>query len=415
MSSLTKISGVGNAALKLLDAVGISNADDLAAGADDPDAFYQQLGEANRKAKAFKRLPSPHIISSWIEDARELVGGNGGDPPADDSGESHHHAKPNEKVPQSVIAAETDRDPARPPTQTRPESDHDLPADPPPPEREDQSHDGAPPRSEQPGGATQPEPHPMMKTAMKQHLREEREIPVRQLSEAEFTRQADDAPEAAELFDVRGNPVFTGKSADPAAPGSKKIDFDRMHTFDDVREGRIEIKPLTDDDADVPAQPTPIQTRQLQRLEPKQDGSVSRWIRRGIDHPHPVRLYFAMVFVLISRILFFVVVIGTPLVLAIYWTTGREYIYQFLPAIIAFFFFGLIHVVIAARVRCKVCHGSLLLSKRCHKNNKAHRRFPLGYSGSTAMHAVIFKWFRCMYCGTPIQLGRGKSRHHPHH
>ena len=76
----------------------------------------------------------------------------------------------------------------------------------------------------------------------------------------------------------------------------------------------------------------------------------------------------------------------------------------FLWVIGAWLFACILYVLVALRVRCRVCTNQIFFSKRCFKNIKAHRVFGLGLVGSLALHAIIFTWFRCMYCGTAIRL-----------
>jgi hypothetical protein len=38
------------------------------------------------------------------------------------------------------------------------------------------------------------------------------------------------------------------------------------------------------------------------------------------------------------------------------------------------------------------------------KNRKAHHIPVLGYVFAVAVHIVLFRWFRCTYCGTPVRL-----------
>ncbi|CAN5187868.1 hypothetical protein BH23VER1_BH23VER1_24200 [soil metagenome] len=221
----------------------------------------------------------------------------------------------------------------------------------------------------------------------------------------------EEIPVARDYFDAEGGRIGVRSLSRPSgpvavaegAPGRKPLDFSRIHTFGDVQDGRVAVAPLGGSSTSRPLAP-PIQARKLERIDAAEGATVSRWVMRGIQHPHPIRLYFAMLTVFISRLLFFAVCLGAPFVLGRLWLTGENHVQSFLPVTVAFVAFGIVHLLIASRVRCKVCSCHLLFARRCHKNIKAHRLFPLGWVGSTALHGIVFRWFRCMYCGTPTQL-----------
>lgn len=242
-------------------------------------------------------------------------------------------------------------------------------------------------------------------------------IPV---SKEDFDRAVEAAPEATELFDVNGRPI----NLDPdnpavAARHRRPLDYSRMQTFGDVGGAEKPARAPSQSNASTAGhssrkqlgQPVAnFEQRKLQRVETGDKKQAPRSVRRGIEHPHPVRIYIAMMVVLISRILFFVTVIGTPVILVLKETDRGDYVMPFVPVWIAFIVFSIAHLIAASRVRCRVCSCHLLFARRCHKHVKAHKFFPLGWVGATALHAVLFRWFRCMYCGTPAQLGEDRNR-----
>lgn len=63
-----------------------------------------------------------------------------------------------------------------------------------------------------------------------------------------------------------------------------------------------------------------------------------------------------------------------------------------------------LYVLVAPRASCPVCRQKQFLPKNCKKHGNAHFSAPLGYMTPTALHTIIFKWFRCIYCGTPIRI-----------
>ena len=53
---------------------------------------------------------------------------------------------------------------------------------------------------------------------------------------------------------------------------------------------------------------------------------------------------------------------------------------------------------------CRVCGQKQFVPRVCLKNSKAHRLPFLGYIIPVCLHMILFKWFRCTYCGTPVRL-----------
>lgn len=62
--------------------------------------------------------------------------------------------------------------------------------------------------------------------------------------------------------------------------------------------------------------------------------------------------------------------------------------------------FLLIYRVMASSARCPLCSVPVLLSKKCQRNRNA-KRFLGSYRARVARDIVLFKSFRCPYCGEP--------------
>jgi hypothetical protein len=54
--------------------------------------------------------------------------------------------------------------------------------------------------------------------------------------------------------------------------------------------------------------------------------------------------------------------------------------------------------------RCRICNQLLFVPRRVNKNSKAHHAPLLGYIVPTALHLLVFRWFRCTYCGTAVRV-----------
>ncbi len=65
---------------------------------------------------------------------------------------------------------------------------------------------------------------------------------------------------------------------------------------------------------------------------------------------------------------------------------------------------GLIYLIWGARGSCRICGQKLFVPRMCLKNTKAHHIRGLGHIVPLCFHILLFKWFRCTYCGTPVRL-----------
>ena len=179
-----------------------------------------------------------------------------------------------------------------------------------------------------------------------------------------------------------------------APPEKPPIDKSKFADFERYEKGEIAVKPLEK----LPG----VESRQVQRLErPKfLDGELSRRVERGVQYPLPGRVLFTSFMLLLFKLTLVATIIGLTLV-AIF--AEEELAYAlWLPGTLVVV--GIIFVVSANRTRCRICSCHMFYNRRCFKHQKAHYIFALGHGGSAALHALLFKWLRCMYCGTAIRL-----------
>lgn len=54
---------------------------------------------------------------------------------------------------------------------------------------------------------------------------------------------------------------------------------------------------------------------------------------------------------------------------------------------------------------CSICHAPIFSFKKYSRNKAAHHLVLLGYVFATALHALLFRWFRCPACGSSQQMG----------
>ncbi|HEX7262157.1 MAG TPA: hypothetical protein VF258_10110, partial [Luteolibacter sp.] len=65
---------------------------------------------------------------------------------------------------------------------------------------------------------------------------------------------------------------------------------------------------------------------------------------------------------------------------------------------------GIAYLIWGMHGSCRVCGQKLFVPRMCLKNSKAHQIRGLGHIVPVCLHILLFKWFRCTYCGTPIRL-----------
>lgn len=53
---------------------------------------------------------------------------------------------------------------------------------------------------------------------------------------------------------------------------------------------------------------------------------------------------------------------------------------------------------------CRICRQRLFIPSKHRKNIKAHHLPVLGYILPLCLHLLVFNWFRCTHCGTPVRL-----------
>ncbi|MGI9244088.1 MAG: hypothetical protein ACR2RV_25045 [Verrucomicrobiales bacterium] len=179
-----------------------------------------------------------------------------------------------------------------------------------------------------------------------------------------------------------------------AAVEKAPIDKSKFANFESYEKGEITVKPLEKSPG--------VESRQVQRVEKPKflDGELSRRIERGVQYPLPGRVIFTSVMLLLFKFTLLLTLVGLTFV-AIFAEEELGYA-LWLP--VALIVIGLIFVSSANRTRCRICSCHMFYNRRCFKHQKAHHVFGLGHGGSAALHAILFKWLRCMYCGTAIRL-----------
>lgn len=182
-------------------------------------------------------------------------------------------------------------------------------------------------------------------------------------------------------------------------PEKIPIDRSKFASFEKYEKGDIAVRPLEK----LPG----VESRQVQRLErPKfLDGELPRRVERGVQYPLPGRVIITAIWLLLFKLSLVVTVVALTGV-ALFEPDNLAYALWFPGSLLLFL---LLFVLSAHRTRCRICSCHMFYNRRCYKHQKAHRLFGLGYGGSAALHALLFKWLRCMYCGTAIRLRQPKA------
>lgn len=177
------------------------------------------------------------------------------------------------------------------------------------------------------------------------------------------------------------------------------LDSGRILGFEDYNKGKTRVEPLKRGGS--LAQPG---EKKLER--PKfMDGKLPRSVERGVLHPTPWRIGITSVLLLLTKLLTIAVIIALPVAAIL---DGKQLIPKVMPLVLAFLGVGLAYILSSNRTRCRVCSCHFFYVRRCHKHKSAHRLPLVGPACTAALHLLMFRWMRCMYCGTAIRL-RGST------
>ncbi|MGA0853769.1 MAG: DUF4332 domain-containing protein [Luteolibacter sp.] len=132
----------------------------------------------------------------------------------------------------------------------------------------------------------------------------------------------------------------------------------------------------------------------------------SRHYLRGILHKNPVRIYLGALVTLRMMLSIPVAVASALLLLA---STNTPKYFAWVPSWLIVFplilpLIALGYAVFGNICSCRVCCQKLFVPKTHLKSPRAHHVKVLGYILPLCVHIVLFRWFRCTHCGTPIRL-----------
>ena len=132
----------------------------------------------------------------------------------------------------------------------------------------------------------------------------------------------------------------------------------------------------------------------------------SRWYIRGVLHSHPLTMAFGALITLVLVVLLVPAVLASALLLLsdmypdhFHWVSPWLLI---LPCSLPLV--GGLYLIYGTKGKCRICNQRQFFPRSCLKNSKAHRIPGFGYIIPVCIHMLLFRWFRCTYCGTPVRL-----------
>ncbi len=132
----------------------------------------------------------------------------------------------------------------------------------------------------------------------------------------------------------------------------------------------------------------------------------SRRFIRGVLHTHPWHLRIGAVFALLIIPLLPLSVISAVLLLM---SEVDSDSFLWVPKWLIGFPIALPLIAIGYLIwsltgKCRICAQKLFVHTSALKHVKSHRLYGLGYILPLSLHLLLFSWFRCSSCGTPVRL-----------
>ncbi len=348
MTDLRSIPGIGKSAFELLEAAGFSDAESLAkAGVDE---LVNELERANRILQIAKRPPVRDNLEKWIASAQDLTG----------------------------VSNDVSRDAEMPVNyETTPKVASML--------------------------ATAPFAIPLPAKILIEQRLAVGDIPpailLNRYSGDLEVRVEDRVP--GQKYGRAASSSTNVRLGDVSGP-RREIDVSRIKSTD-VLAGAV-VKPVT---AKIHTDNDRVALIRGPRVETNQGRDPqSRFFIRGVMHSHPVSMAVGAVATLLLAVMLPVGILSSLLLLL-----SRELPQTFgwvpewlLVLPLSLPVLGVLYLVWGLQGSCRICGQKLFVPRMCLKNSKAHRFPGLGHIIPVCFHMLVFKWFRCTYCGTPVRL-----------
>ncbi len=352
MASLISIPGIGKSSLELLEAAGFRDLESLAKA--DEDELVRELERANAILKITKRSPGRNTIKKWIDQARTFTG-YVSEPENPPTMPVNYEASP--QVVAMLAAA-----PFAIPLPARILMENQLAV------------------------ADIPPAILLNRYSGDLDVRVEQRIPQNRMSKPQLSS---------------GNNVQI--SDNPGQQQRLDIDTSKLRSTDDVparARARIATTKKTEQPDRIALIRAPLPETNKGR-DPE-----SRWYVRGVLHSHPGMITCGAVVTLILILLTPVAVISAVLLLL----SGEiPETFGWVPAWLLGFplalpVCGFAYLIWGLGGSCRICGQKLFTSSGHLKNSKAHHVRGLGYVLPLCCQILVFRWFRCTHCGTPVRL-----------
>ena len=349
MVKLISIPGVGQTSSELLEAAGFHDAEAVAMAGEAE--LVRELERANSILKIAKRTPRQNVIGKWIVAARVLVGVPEKSPDPVLMPVNYEHS------PQ--VAAMLVNAPFAIPLPVRVLLDNQL------------------------GVAAIPAAILLNRYSGDLDVKVTQRLPVSQQSKGA---------------------VPTNGYLRMAGHNSPRLDIDTsrirsMEHMGDTMPKIVAAKTAPDDDR-ITLLRTPLPTTNKGR-DPQ-----SRWYIRGVLHNTPYAIYLGAVITLVTIIMIPVSVVAATLLLlsaempeSYAWVPGWWLVFPVLLPLL-----GIFYLIVGVGGKCRVCNQRLFVHRPHLKNSRAHHMRGLGYILPLCAHIIVFRWFRCTHCGTPVRL-----------
>ena len=132
----------------------------------------------------------------------------------------------------------------------------------------------------------------------------------------------------------------------------------------------------------------------------------SRFYIRGVLHSHPMSVKMGALVTICVMIMIPLAVVSALLLLLsgelprhFAWVPG--WLIAF-PLVLPLF--GLAYMIWGLGASCRICGHKLFRNSAHFKHKRAHHLPLMGYVLPLCLHILLFKWFRCTHCGTPVRL-----------
>jgi hypothetical protein len=360
MSQLKSELRLSDKVIQLLEATGYADTEVLAAA--DATALRDALITANSELKLYKKPPSLKQVTEWIKTARNLDDA--------DSEEFYEQAAPDAA---EMINFENDPDVV-----------------------------------EMIAMAPLALPLPGKLLAAKQ-------VPVQEIPEAILLtaargdisiRVGTKSPEKKQEKTVIKTPVVQGSYVNTISFGQKKkeVNRTRIRSTDEFTDPNVQVQQREEQ-----------RTRNEERLRlmrsalPETNAGVdpaSRRYIRGVLHSNPLQVWWGALITLACHVL---IPTGIFAAFALLLKDNGSSLFRWVPSWflalpLSVFVMGLLYLTISFQSSCRICGQKCFVPRNCLKNSKAHHIPLLGYVFSVALHIILFRWFRCSFCGTPVRL-----------